>query len=350
MERLRGWVFVLIVLSFVTAYGLGADSKESTNERFDLYVIHPSVASKTFSVKPRLPGKPIEAVVTVHNRLKSSFSFKRFEASCTCATAKVPETILEPGDKVECAFSFKPTKAPRAVDEHYSVAIECDGAVQRSVIGFSVKWVGFVAFERPQDTITFSEASSKIDFKLPLIGTDDETIRQSTLHHSPELSFLDAKISGSEGRRFLIGSFYATSIPGKQVVGEVVLKSKAGVESNLLLTLRKEQRASILPSKVMFVPSTGEAGERTGRVLLKLLSSDPVIESTIRSLVCKTPAGKLVDVQYERLTPETFRLDITIKKGVELSDTDELSWTIVAGDGETILLTTSMYNVYRGER
>ncbi len=94
----------------------------------------------------------------------------------------------------------------------------------------------------------------------------------------------------------------------------MIVTSVEGNESNLLLTLRREQSVSILPSKIMMIPTADkDKGISIGRSILKIRSRSPGEEVTIRRLTCETSDGEDLDVSFNRLTNETFRVEVRIK-------------------------------------
>ncbi len=212
-------------------------------------------------------------------------------------------------------------------------------------LGFQVEWAGVVSFDRSYETVGFSADDKLVEFKIPLVGSNDETIRNAKIRCSEEINFVSTEILKEEGKWVLKSKFVPYNVKDIEILGEMIVASVEGNESNLLLTLRREQSVSILPSKIMMIPTADkDKGISLGRSILKIRSRSPGEEVTIRRLTCETSDGEDLDVSFNRLTNETFRVEVRIKDVEKLPSGERLKWTLVVGSGETYTLFTTHFD------
>ncbi len=116
----------------------GRSSKE--NQRFPRADVN--------SLKGRRPNERIDVVVIVQNRTKETFSFEQVAPGANVRRQRYRRRRWSRQFQPSASFRSRPRAPLRHPKDHYSVDIECSGAIRRMTLGFQVEWAGVVSFDR----------------------------------------------------------------------------------------------------------------------------------------------------------------------------------------------------------
>lgn len=332
-------LYVLGAVPFVDSAASESDTTQNKNV-FSMHLggVQP-IQSAVFEIGSVKPGDSVEAVVLINNDTATHVKLDKVELTCKCTVANVPNTTIEDGAATDASFQFTTRLSPRVREEVFGAMIFCSGGRNAIKLGFKVRYEGLVAFDRPEFVFPFrDDLKSPSSFHLPIVYESEELLRDTVIESRGELArLMRSKIAEANGKYFVECTFLPSDVHAATAVGEIVLRSKSGFQSEILCTLSKEKAIEILPSRIVF--RTGETQDipRHATAILKVRDAPGSSKSTnIIAISCLSPDNIDLPTSFAKLGKDVYRVRVTLEKAEDFKSDGKIKWTLKTDLGEEI--------------
>ncbi len=312
---------VVVVVSTAIA-GACDEKSKSVVELYKQSITHlqpvNNFAIEMFDVAP---GELKKATVLLHNKIPSGEEIKLLRASlgCKCTTAKIPESVIKGGGFEKMDFEFQVAEHPSRLREEFHVEITTEGACSFIVLKFYARVKDFVGFRRRDHIQKFSPETKSVAFDLPLLVSDTKLLERVRVELADELSFVHAEVVNSSDVPYIRCVFDSARVVDNSLAGEIRLVRGEKTISSLVCFLEPQLAVELLPSRLIFTPSSDKKFVRTATALVKL-GRRPDAQAEISDIECKGQSGNKLESSYVKMSPSLYRLNINVRDLIELGD------------------------------
>ena len=195
------------------------------------------------------------------NTLDHKVQLGSFYSGCSCITASISQTEVNPGEKFVLDLLFD-TKQRTALSDQiaaFSLARNKDGT-EAIDIKLKYKIDGLVAFKDAMSAVEVPEGKTTVNCALPFIAERPARIEDLKFTATGDLQSMKFEIQEDKSNHqyFLACSINVEGMGSVGMSGEVMLEdTRTGRKVSTLLMLKKLSRVTMAPTPLRFRPSGG---------------------------------------------------------------------------------------------
>ena len=275
-----------------------------------------------FDLGSVVDGQTQKVTVRLKNLTSKPIELKTVSDSCSCTKAQVPSKTIKPNDFEVAEFTFPIEDTRQHLESHISATINCEGAVQRILLGFDAKVTSVARFAVSPATFTISDDNGYADasvanqamFDIPLLIDDDSIVSKIKIESRGELDVKLISISKQNDRYVAKIQIDTALVSPAGSNGELVLTSPYG-QDMIVCSILRESLVTVLPQTITFVTDAEKKDKWTAFAVARVRQEKSVTNQLVQDKVRNVSVGTLEDdspsiqVEAVEMNKGTYRLN-----------------------------------------